>query len=393
MSKNLNVSDFNLFILNHGQVSCSKAAYYSRLGHEIIKLAMKSPNPQAFEEEMEQLKSEYIHVITDGPHSISNMASCLLYAQTEDNFLHRQGYGKGSNINQYGDAATSRRAVANLMVYFSTERTNKEYGYDGESTHGKWRAKGQKLPEEIPDMKLRIDIDANAKTGSIPAPLKGIHTAHLVPGVDSNGVVKLLIKPENWGMKKLLHIIFHSIDYLLTRIFDSKVEGLESRQETKMLKEYHVSTAHDELNQLANEIAKLSDTELKKLFKEINKELAVMTKMKGFDEPIAQLNNIAVKLEDWINNNPSHPQINELSAYASSVQAYVDRLNSTKSAKYGAPEQQFSEVRLHYKEDGSAAVFNQKFNEFKRSYTDQSHQPSSPSLVIEESIPPTSSLK
>lgn len=365
MPSPLNVDNFEQFIRENGQVSFKQATRYADIGDKIIKLAMTSQSKEAFETAMAKLQKENEDVITKGYHSVSNMASCLLYAQSRDNFKLRQGYGKGSNINQYGDPATSERTVANLMEYFSKERKDKEYGYDAGSTHGQWRDSSKKLPDSIKNLKLRIDIDSDPTTGSIPAPLKGIHTAHFVPGVDSTGVPKLLVKPENWGMSKLLHKIMHALDFILTRFQAQNVKGLEGRQETKLTKEVAVTESYAALKEeLKTNINQLTDKPLKDLFKGISSDLDGMKK-KGFDKPTEVLKGIQSRLNSWIEKNPEHKDLKAVESFRNSVHEKMTSMVKRRDEKYSSESQKFSEVRLNYQVDREVRVDSKPTEDFK----------------------------
>lgn len=373
MPDTLNTSDFKEFIETCGQVSYEDAQKYADIGDRINKMAMKISDENAFMEEMLNLENELQQSINppNPAFSISNMASCLLYAQTRDNFHAGQGYGKGANINQYGDKAQSEIAVRNLMAYFSQEKMGKECGYDAPSTHGRWR-QGQ-LPAGIKDLKLRIDIESDPKTGSIPAPLRGIHTAHFVPGVDGSGITKLLVKPENWGMKKLVHRILHILDFLITRFSSHKIKSLEGRQETKLTKESVVS---NELNtmraELKSSIESLKDKSLQGLFKQVNEQLIEAKSERGFDKPLEKLAGISNKLNDWLNSNPEHEDHRAVYELQEIVVKKIVALQDKQIDKYGSEFQQKSEVRLMYSLDGSskidssgAEMMKMKFQEFR----------------------------
>ncbi len=363
-SKNFN--NFEQFIEQNGQVGLWEANLYADIGQEIIKNAMASQNMGDFEAKMKALKDKYFSQITDGKHSVSNMASCLLYAQTRDNFTLHQGYGKGSNINQYGDKETSERAVRHLMTYFSKKQANKEHGYNAVSSHRKWRDPNQRLPDDIPDLKLRIDIDSDPKTGSIPAPLKGIHTAHFVPGVDKDGTIKLLVKPENWGMSKLLHKIMHALDYFLTRFQAQNIKGLESRQETKLTKEATVTEGYTALKtELKNNINQLEDKSLKQLLKDISNDLDPMKKKKGFEKPMEALMSVQERLNRWLERKEPHCDYGTINLFKESVDKTMETMTKRKDAKYASGYQIFSEVRLNYGLDGSVSVDRQGFKHLK----------------------------
>lgn len=370
----LNVDKFEAFISMHGQVDYVLASEYADIGDKIIQLAMTSKTPESFEQGMEQLQEthtrlHWTHTLSENPHSISNMASCILYAQTRRNFDLGQGFARGSNINQYGSPEQSQQTIANLMAYFSKVRPGKECGYDAPSTHTKWRASPP--PEGVPNLRLRIDINNDPTTGSIPAPLKGMRTAHFVPGVDKSGVTKLLIKPENWGMRKLLHKICHAFDYLLTRVVSHKVAGLENRPETKLNKENAVVTESAQLKQeLKANIDQIRNKPLKKLFNRINKKLGSLQSMKGFETPLQALENVNQMLETWsrkqvteglstaARNTITADDRNAVRGLHLSIKEKIAELKAKQDHKYGSGYQHKSEVRLSYNiaENGTLAV-------------------------------------
>jgi hypothetical protein len=352
------MSRFDQFIERYGQVSVEEANRYADIGNKIIYIAMNTPDRQTCMARLLELESELAKsIIPPNPkHSISNMASCLLYAQTRDNFNANQGYGKGANINQYSDdPETSKTTVGNLMAYFSQQIANKECGYDAESTHGSWR-RGP-LPAGIKDWKLRIDIEPNPETGSIPAPLKGIHTAHLVPGVDKSGHTKLLVKPENWGMSKPRHIFNHSLDYMRTRFTPQHIPGLEGRPETTLTKETAVAQEFNAMKaELKSQIKKLQDRSLKSVCKEFTKKLDSAISRKGFEIPLQTLHKMSIKLKVWLQDNPEHQEKLAIEALKKSIEDKISTLQDHQINKYGSKYQQNSEVRLIYDIEGNGVT-------------------------------------
>jgi hypothetical protein len=355
--KIVNTGSFNQFIASCGQVSIGEANRYADIGSKIINIAMTTPDRQAFMARMLELESELARSIKppNPKYSISNMASCLLYAQTRDNFNANQGYGKGANINQYGNPETSKTTVGNLMAYFSQQIANKECGYNAKSTHGRWRSGS--LPADIKDWKLRIDIESNPAMGSIPAPLKGIHTAHLVPGVDTSGHTKLLVKPENWGMSKPLHIFLHLFDFILTRFTSQHIKGLQGRQETKLTKETAVEQEFNSMKAELNSLVEnLQDKTLKSFCKELIKTLDSAKSEKGFEIPLQTLQNISIKLQKWVDDNPHHQEKSAIEALKESIEDKVSTLQDHQLNKYSSAYQQKSEVRLLYAADGEGVT-------------------------------------
>lgn len=364
------VESFQEFIEEHGQVDYKKANRYAEIGREIIKCAMNSGDGESFEAAVDTIIRKNKEDFKVPKYNVSNIASCLLYDQAKTNFDLGQGFGKGSNINQYGNKEQSERTIKNLMAYFNQKRVDQESAYERLSTHDKWRDQEQ-LDKVEPNfnLKLGIDIESNPKTGSIPAPLKGIHTAHFVTGVDKSGVPKLLIKPENWGLKNLLHKLLHLLDFIITRFKSQKIKGLEGRQESKWVKEQMVKTTSKELfSKVKERIKELKDPGLKEKFENIADQLKNLSKTKGFEKAIKTLKEIQTELGD---NQETKPLI-------TAMETATGNLIEKAYGKYGSEYQKHSEVRVNYEQNGDtieAVCDRMKFEDFKKRFDLTVHHP------------------
>lgn len=372
----INRNSFDGFISKHGHLGESgikQARQFADIGDAFVRLAMTIKDDKTFIRAVEALESELPSPYNKPQYLKSNIASCFLYAQTRDNFKLRQGYGKGANINRYGNNWQSKQAVGNIMAYFSRQENGKESGYDAPSTHTKWRT-NTIFPADIKNWRLRIDIDAN-QPGSIPAPLKGIRTLHLVPGIDKSGGIKLLVKAENWGMKKLLHKLWHALDYLITRFVHPKIEGLDNRPESKLLKEPMVQ---EQLTVLGDRVKKelekaaKQDMTLDILNKSFSTEIKAIKSKKGLESPVNALKELEKtvnkELDFLINSNTLHLNNEQLDSLKKLKKTFAgeedgqiglfaeirNALEAERNKKYTSAFQTHSEVRLLYTLDDKA---------------------------------------
>lgn len=302
------------------------ASYLAGIGDRIILAAMHQGGSVGDQEEyfnhlMKDLEVELTAYIQREfpsmmyPTSIyikSEMACCLLYAQTK---AHCQLglapskdstiYQCGTNIN--GDKNDSAIATKRLMDYFSKpdpKAPNQVHGYDDLSTHVTWRSSVESPP-------IRIDIE-----GRIPAPFKGIHSLHLASGVDTDNATKLLVKPENWGTKQLLHKILNALESLFKYIASCFKRRKEEESVVTAAEEPVVTAAIDKLKE---DIKQLNDPSLKELFRQLSDTID-SARSAGFDKPLEKIKEAWDKLDEWIKTNPKHEKIE-------SVQIFQQNLN------------------------------------------------------------------
>ena len=325
-----NRSNFEQFLKDEQpNVSFDDANKYADIGDELIKIAMTSDDNN-FNTDLKNLEDKLKELKNNDKYLHSNMASCLLYAQSRANFSLNQGYAKGSNINQYGDNATSEKTVNRLTSYFM----NSGKGYDRPSTHGKWATK---------QIIQKFGIDLPSEEGAIPPPQKRIHHLHFVAGKDNDGT-KMLIKPENWGFNTLYHKFKHSLDWLMSRFKSDHVKGYDQRQETKFNKESSVQQIADDLG--VDIKINSNDKSLKDLLMGISRDLKTFKSEKGLDCPLQTLKSIDEKLGMWIEKNSDHQEIAEVKTLRNNVEQKIIDLNNEKIDKYCSNSQCKSEVRL-----------------------------------------------
>jgi len=200
---------FKDYIEDLGNVNYAQAEKFADIGDEFIKMAMSKPIYEDFANDantlqikvLKELLGNEVDVKQYEKFKLSNMACCLLYAQTRANFSQNQGYGKGANINTFGEMNESNQTINNLITYFYQPDFKGESAYIRPSTHTKWREEKAEAKGEF-----QLGIDFPDAIGAIPSPQKGIHHLHLVSGYDK-GTRKLLVKPENWGFKSIYNKI------------------------------------------------------------------------------------------------------------------------------------------------------------------------------------------
>jgi len=324
-----NRNDFQKFLKDEQpNVTIDDANKYADIGDKLIKIAM-IPDDNEFKKDLQALEQKLKNLKDNDKYLHSNMASCFLYAQSRANFSLGQGYVKGSNINQYGDEATSEKTVNRLTSYFMDSGK----GYDRPSTHGKWATGPIK----------KFGIDLPSEDGAIPPPQKRIHHLHFVAGKD-NGVMKMLIKPENWGFNTLYHKFKHSLDWLITRFKSEDVKGYDQRQESKFNKEFSVQQIAKDLGGDINIQSK--DESLKGLLIGISRDLKTFKSEKGLDCPLDTLRAIDKKLEAWIKEHPKGTEIEQVKTLRVKVDQKILDLNREKIEKFCFNSQCKSEVRL-----------------------------------------------
>lgn len=415
------------------------AHLYADFGQKMIDISMTAKDEKDFKEQMNALEKEindkfYPNIdVKDNPHSRVNVMVCYKYAQDRDNFNAGHGYGKGSNINQYGpDIESANPPADRIWSYFTEQVEKKECGYERISTHDFSKRQIKKLNKEginlkAPEVSQHYGMDADFEKFDtvIPLPTAGTHHILIVRGKepyeaknqeqpDSEDsipllqgskseapqfITKLLVKGEDWGMKTADHKFLHGVDYILTRPWFEKIKSsllslcsvfsektkeivysiLEGRQETKQLIESSVVNAVNTLKrseQFADSKSADSDRLLKSAF--IIKKLEKIADQKGFEKPLALLSELKTELEKIkITEDRAHP----LKNFMSQIDSTILELEEAKQKKYSS-QNVGSEVRPIYVYDKAtghyAALYSQE--------NQQAHQTSVPDAppVLEE---------
>jgi hypothetical protein len=349
-----NRGSFEGYIKDMSNLSLDDANFYADLGDRMIDKAI-SNNVLDFDAAMKELEQTAFLYAQGNERSnycprhnlVSNMALCLFCSQTRANFELHQGYAKGANINQYGTPEQSENAVANLMTYFQgINRVGLTVAEPRPSSHTKWRTKEFSILgyKSVFGIDLSKEKGKNASLqGAIPSLQKGIRHLHFVTGVDKDGTVKMLIKPENWGWKGFINKFFHIIDWIKTRIKNDEVKGYDQRQETKLNKETDVKEI---FSALKKDLKKIQDPSLKDLYDKISRDLeGEIKKAKGFDKPLELLGTTLARINKWMENKQPN---DELDLFRGTLEIAIYNLHQKKMEKYPSIQQQKSEVRLNY---------------------------------------------
>lgn len=378
-----NRDSFEGYIKDMSNLSLDDANFYADLGDKMIDKAINT-TLFGFDNAMKELEQEAFLYAQGNERSdycprhnlVSNMALCLFCSQTRANFNLHQGYAKGANINQYGNPEQSEKAVTNLMTYFQGINRDKEVGLTvaepRPSSHTKWRTKEFSILgyKSVFGIDLSKEKGKNASLqGAIPSLQKGIRHLHFVTGVDKDGTVKMLIKPENWGWKGFVNKFFHIIDWIKTRIKNDEVKGYDQRQETKLNKETDVKEI---FSALKKDLKDIKDPSLKDLYDKISRDLeGEIKKAKGFDKPLELLCTTLARINKWVEKNQPNDELNR---FRGKLDRAIDNLHQKKINKYPHKEQQKSEVRLNYNVDKkkyelpqapSISILRQKLDKLK----------------------------